>query len=270
MSDIRIGVVGCTGRMGQALMRQVLETDGCVLAGGAERPDAPDVGRDLAALCGADCGGLTVLGDSARLFTHADAVLDFTSPAASADHARFAAQSRTALVIGTTGLNVDQEKAVRTASEHTAIVWAPNMSVGVTVLRQLTRQLAGLLDEDFDIEIVEMHHRHKVDAPSGTALALGEAAAQGRGRQLADVAQRGRDGITGPRERGGIGFAALRGGNVVGDHTVIFAADNERIEITHKAADRAIFARGAVRAACWAAGRAPGLYDMNDVLGFSA
>jgi 4-hydroxy-tetrahydrodipicolinate reductase len=195
-------------------------------------------------------------------------VLDFTAPEATAKHVALAAASGTAMVVGTTGTEGETDARVAEAAKRTAIVKAANMSVGVNLLLQLTRQAAASLDPDFDIEIVEMHHRHKVDAPSGTALALGRAAAAGRGVRHDEVAARGRNGITGPRRRGDIGYAVLRGGNVAGEHSVVFAADNERIELTHKAGDRAIFARGGVRAAIWVHGKAPGLYSYFDVLGF--
>lgn len=268
MADVRVGVVGCSGRMGVNLLRTVAATPGCAIAGGTERPGHAAVGSDLGALAGVDGLALTVGDDAAALLAVSDAVLDFTVPEASVQHARLAAETGTPLVIGTTGADAAQNAAIREAAQATAIVRAANMSVGVNLLLQLTQQVAALLDEDFDIEIVEMHHRYKVDAPSGTALALGQAAAAGRGVGHDAAALRGRDGITGERPRGGIGYAVLRGGNVVGDHSVVFAADNERIELTHKAADRAIFARGAVRAALWLQGQPPGLYGMKDVLGF--
>jgi 4-hydroxy-tetrahydrodipicolinate reductase len=205
--------------------------------------------------------------DAGALFAAADAVLEFTSAKASLDHAALAAGTRTIHVIGTTGLDPAQEAALAAAAQSTAIVWAPNMSLGVNLLMGLVERVAAALDDDFDIEIFEIHHRHKVDAPSGTALGLGAAAARGRGVDLDDVAIRGRDGMTGARRRGAIGFASLRAGDVVGDHSVIFAADGERIELAHRATDRRIYARGALRAALWARGKAPGLYSMADVLG---
>ncbi|HYM29976.1 MAG TPA: 4-hydroxy-tetrahydrodipicolinate reductase [Candidatus Cybelea sp.] len=267
MADIKIGIVGAAGRMGIALARQIAATSGCVLVGGTERDGAASLGRDLGEVAGIGPVGRKITNDPLALFADADVVLDFTAPAASVRHAEIAAQAKCALVVGTTGLEEAHLAAIGRAARHTAIVQSYNMCLGVNLLSALTRQLAKTLDPDFDIEIVEMHHRLKVDAPSGTAIMLGEAAAAGRGVKLAEVSDRGRDGITGARKRGHIGFAALRGGNVVGDHSVIFAADNERIELVHKAADRAIFARGAVRAALWTRGKPPGLYHMNDVLG---
>lgn len=264
---MRIGVTGCAGRMGQMLVREIIATPGAILAGGSERPGGAGVGRDVAVLAGLDPAGVLAVDDPAALFAMADAVIDFTSPAATERHAALAAQSETALIIGTTGLNAGQQDMVARAASHTPIIQAPNMSVGVNLLLALVEQVSHTLADDFDIEIVEMHHRHKVDAPSGTALGLGRAAAAGRGVALDDVARRTRDGLTGARPRGEIGFATLRGGDVVGDHTVIFAADGERIELTHKASSRGVFARGAVRAALWTRDRGPGLYSMRDVLG---
>ena len=266
---MKIGIVGCAGRMGRMLIETVLQTDGAELAGGCEAVDSPHQGVDLAGLVGASPSGLQVTADARALFVAADAVIDFTAPAVTLANAELAVAAGTALVVGTTGFDVEQTAALRATAEKTVIVQAANFSIGVNLLEGLTRQVAGLLGEDYDIEIVEMHHKHKVDAPSGTALALGEAAAAGRGVALADVAERVRDGHTGARRAGDIGFATLRGGDVVGDHTVIFAGEGERIELTHKAASRAVFARGAVRSALWTEGRAPGFYNMRDVLGFA-
>ncbi|MBW7852365.1 MAG: 4-hydroxy-tetrahydrodipicolinate reductase [Rhodospirillales bacterium] len=264
---MKIGIVGCAGRMGQMLVREVLDSEGCTLAGGTERPGGDAVGRDVGELAGRGFLGLPVGADPKLLFDAADAVIDFTSPDATARHAPLAAAARCVHVVGTTGLGPDQEAALREAAARTPVVWAPNMSVGVNVLFAMVERLAAALDPDYDVEIVEMHHRHKVDAPSGTALGLGRAAAAGRGVRLEDVWQKVRDGHTGARKRGDIGFATLRGGDVVGDHTVVFAADGERVEITHKASSRQVFAKGAVRAARWAHGKPPGLYSMRDVLG---
>ncbi len=268
MSDIRIGIVGCAGRMGRTLISEILAADGMTLAGGTEAPGHAEIGTDLGRLIGGDELGLEVAEENLPLFAASDAILDFTVPSATLAHAALAAQARIVHVIGTTGLEDADEAQIVAASRHARIIRAGNFSLGVNLAAEITRQLASTLGEEFDIEILEMHHRHKVDAPSGTALMLGEAAAEGRGRMLGEVARRGRDGITGERKPGDIGFASLRGGNVVGEHTVIFAADNERIEITHRAADRAIFARGAIRAAIWGQDQDPGLYDMADVLGF--
>ncbi len=255
--------------MGQMLLKMLSQAPGVLVVGGTERKGSPALGMDLGALAGTDPFGITVNDDAAGLFESADVVIDFTNPSATALHAGFAAKGATAHVIGTTGLDSDQQAAVARAAQRAPIVMAANMSLGVNLLEQVIEQMARILDSDWDIEIVEMHHRQKADAPSGTALILGEAAARGRGTTLRRVAKRGRDGQTGPRAKGEIGFAAIRGGDVVGDHTVIFAVDGERVEVTHKASNREIFARGAVKAVLWAAGKAPGLYTMKDVLGFS-
>jgi 4-hydroxy-tetrahydrodipicolinate reductase len=269
MEPLKIGIVGAAGRMGAMLVRQVqAQGEACRLIGATERAGSPALGKDAGELAGVGPLGVVIAADPVDLFARADAVIDFTAPAATVAHAALAAQGKCIHVIGTTGLEAAHDAEIQKAARHTAIVRAANFSVGVNLLLALTRRTAALLDEEFDVEIVEMHHRHKVDAPSGTALALGEAAAAGRGVALHDVAVRARDGIIGARKRGAIGFAALRGGDVVGDHTVIFAADGERLELGHKASSRQIFARGAVRAALWARGKPPGLYSMQDVLGF--
>jgi 4-hydroxy-tetrahydrodipicolinate reductase len=265
---MKIGIVGCAGRMGRMLVAEVLAGAACTLAGGTEQPGSPDLGKDVAALVGAEPAGLSVGADTDDLFAASDAVIDFTGPAATPIHAAAAARHGVALVVGTTGLEAAHQAALEAAAAGTVVVQAANMSVGVNLLLGLTRQVAGILGPDYDIEIVEMHHRHKVDAPSGTALALGDAAAAGRDVDLATVSQRVRDGHTGARRAGDIGFATLRGGDVVGEHTVVFATEGERVELTHKASSRAVFARGAVRAALWTKGRSPGLYTMRDVLGF--
>ncbi|MFM2043809.1 MAG: hypothetical protein RLY86_2385 [Pseudomonadota bacterium] len=265
---MRIGVVGCAGRMGRMLLRAIAAREGAVIAGGTERPGSAALGADLGVLAGGDPLGLTVGDDAAALFAAADAVIDFTAPAAAPLHADLAVAHGTALIVGTTGLDDGQMAALRRAGGSVPVVWSANYSPGVTLLLGLVRQVAERLDAaDWDIDIVEMHHRHKVDAPSGTALALGRAAAAGRGVDLSAVKQAVRDGHTGARPAGEIGFATLRGGDVVGDHTVIFATPGERLELTHKAADRSIFATGAVRAALWTAGRGPGFYGMADVVG---
>ncbi|TDQ82097.1 dihydrodipicolinate reductase [Dongia mobilis] len=266
---IRVGIAGCAGRMGQMLLKTLAAVPGVLVVGGSERKGSPALGMDLGALAGTEPFGITVGDDASALFEAADVVIDFTNPAATAQHAGFAARTGTAHVIGTTGLDADQLAAIGRAAQKAPIVMASNMSLGVNLLEQVVEQIARILDPDWDIEIVEMHHRHKVDAPSGTALTLGEAAARGRGVPLRRVARRARDGHVGARVKGEIGFQALRGGDVVGDHTVMFAADGERVEITHKASSREIFARGAVKAVLWAAGKGPGLYSMKDVLGFS-
>lgn len=270
MADLRIGVVGAAGRMGGTVVRQVTETAGCVVAAASEIAGSDAIGRDAGTLAGIAPLGVEVGDDAAAMFGRVDAVIEFSAPDATAAHAADAAAAGCIHVIGTTGLAAAQDAALREAAKKTAIVYAPNMSLAVNILFALTRQVAGMLDDDFDIEIVEMHHRHKVDAPSGTALGLGRAAAAGRGVSFDDVGVLSREGQTGARERGAIGFATLRGGDVAGEHSVIFAADGERIELTHKATSRQIFARGAVRAALWAKGKDPGLYSMFDVLDLPA
>jgi 4-hydroxy-tetrahydrodipicolinate reductase len=269
MTDLRIAVVGCAGRMGAMLVREIADTEGCRLAGGIENPGHPALGRDLGELAGIGAVGLEISDDPLPILANSDAVLDFTAPEATAAYSSLAAQARIVHVVGTTGLEAEHEAALAAAGRHTVVVRASNMSLCVNLLFRLVEDVAARLDDAYDIEIVEMHHRHKVDAPSGTALSLGEAAAAGRGVVLDAVAARGRDGITGARRRGDIGFAALRGGDVVGEHTVVFAADGERLELTHRCTDRRTFARGAVRAALWGHGKHPGLYGMAEVLGLS-
>ena len=268
VDDMKIGIVGAAGRMGQMCVRQVSEWRGCSVSGATEVTGHEALGRDAGELAGIGNIGIPLKSDSEELVVSADAVIDFTSPAVTESHAHLCMRAGTALIAGTTGLSDDHEAALLEASAKTVIVRAPNMSVGVTLLLALTERVAGMLDDEFDIEIVEMHHRHKVDAPSGTALGLGEAAAAGRAVRLSDVKKTKRDGHTGPRTPGEIGFATLRGGDVVGDHTVVFSGAGERIEFTHKAASRVIFAAGAVRAALWSRGKSPGLYSMKAVLGF--
>ena len=266
---MKIGIPGAAGRMGQALTRQVTATDGCTVVAATEVPDHPALGRDCGALAGIEPLGVAVGDDAQAMFRAVDAVLDFTLPGAAARHAELAAAEGTMLVVGTTGLGADEQVALEAAAAQTAVVQAPNMSLAVNLLFRLTEQVAGLLDDDYDIEIVEMHHRHKIDAPSGTALGLGRAAARARGVAFDEVAARGRDGVTGERPRGEIGLAALRGGDVTGEHSVIFAADGERLELAVRSSNRQTYARGAVQAARWAEGRGPGLYTMADVLGLT-
>lgn len=266
-NSMRIGVAGAAGRMGQALVRAIAERSDCVVAGGLEITGNPAVGRDVGEAAGLGALNARIGDDAKALFGAADAVLEFSMPAATLAHLPLAAERGVVYVIGTTGFAPAQIAEIEAAARKTAIVFAPNMSVGINLLMALTEKVASILGNDWDIEVLEMHHNRKVDAPSGTALGLGEAAAKGRNVVLKDVAQRVRDGHTGARRPGDIGFATLRGGNVVGDHSVIFASENERIELTHRAAGREIYARGAVRAALWARGKKPGLYTMRDVLG---
>ena len=267
MTDMKLAVIGAAGRMGQTLVKTIKELPGCAVAGAIEVPGSIALGQDAGLLAGV--GKLTVLitDDLSALIDKVDGVVDFSVPAASVRHAGIAAGAGLVHVIGTTGFSLEEEAKIAAFAKRTAIVKAGNMSLGVNLLVALTKKIAAALDEDFDIEILEMHHKHKVDAPSGTALMLGRAAAEGRGVALEGNSVRVRDGITGERVRGTIGFASLRGGAVVGDHTVMFSSETERIEITHRATDRGLFARGAVKAALWARGRKPGLYSMADVLG---
>jgi 4-hydroxy-tetrahydrodipicolinate reductase len=267
MEPLAIGIVGSAGRMGRMVAQIVEETAGCALAGGTEHEGSDVIGRDLGELAGIGAKGLPVGDDPAALFAAADAVVDFTTPAALLVHAGLAQETRTAYVVGTTGLGPEHEAALDAAAGEAAVMQAANMSLGVNLLSALVERVAAALDSSYDIEILEMHHRHKVDAPSGTALALGRAAASGRGVELDAVAQKVRDGVTGPRRAGDIGFATLRGGDVAGEHSVIFAGEGERLELTHKAGNREIFARGAVRAALWCRDKPAGRYTMGDVLG---
>lgn len=266
---VKIAVTGVSGRMGQMLVKAILENGKTELAGALERPGHDWVGQDAGIAAGGSALGILVSDDPSEVFPNCDVVVDFTSPAATVAFARRAAELGAAMVIGTTGLTDEDIAAVDEASRNTAIVRAGNMSLGVNLLVQLTRKVAAALDDDYDIEVIEAHHRHKVDAPSGTALMLGEAAATGRGLELGAVSDRGRDGITGARGRGQIGFSAIRGGDVIGEHDVMFAADGERITLRHVASDRTVFANGALKAAIWASGRAPGHYSMLDVLGLA-
>ena len=270
MTDMRLVVTGAAGRMGRMLVRIIAETPGVVLSGALEREGSPHLGEDAGTLAGVGPSGITLTADALEAFVATDGVIDFSTPASSVDFAGLAAQARIACVIGTTGLGTDDLDAIAAAAWHAPIVRSGNMSLGVNVLAGLVRQAARALGEDFDIEVLEMHHRMKLDAPSGTALLLGEAAAAGREVALSERAVRVRDGHTGARQSGEIGFATLRGGTVVGDHTVVFAGAGERIELAHRAEDRSIFARGAVQAALWARARKPGLYSMADVLGLQS
>ena len=262
-----IVVMGASGRMGQMLIKTVTASPTARLVAALERPGHDWIGRDAGAACGLDDIGVAITDDPLEAMAKAQAVLDFTAPAATVEMADLAAQARAVHVIGTTGLENADLQRLSLAARHATIVRAGNMSLGVNLLMQLTKQVAAALDEDYDIEIIEAHHRHKVDAPSGTALMLGQAAAEGRGVQLGQVSDRGRDGQTGERIPGHIGFCAIRGGDIVGEHDVIFAANGERITLRHVATDRTVFARGALKAALWGQGQKPGEYDMVDVLG---
>ena len=266
MSPLKIVVAGAGGRMGQTLIREIAGRADCILSGASERTGSPALGKDAGVCAGLAPNGIMVSADVLPLIAAADALIDFTAPAASVAHAGFAAQARIVHVVGTTGFAADDEKQLAAAARHAVIVRSGNFSLGVNLLAALARKAAERLGPEFDVEILEFHHRHKVDAPSGTALLLGNAVAAGRNVDLRTKAVYAREGKTGAREEGAIGFATLRGGSVVGEHSVIFAAERERLVLTHIAEDRAIFARGAVHAALWAHGKKPGLYSMADVL----
>lgn len=262
-----IVIAGVSGRMGRMLVQEVLAEPALRLAGALERPGHPWLGQDLGQALGGAALGVHVTDDPWAAMATAQGLIDFTTPDSTTALATVAAQARAVHVIGTTGLSPEQIARIDAAARHAVIVRAGNMSLGVNLLVEITRQVAKALGPEFDIEVVEAHHRHKVDAPSGTALMLGEAAAAGRGVDLETVRASGRDGITGPRAAGAIGFAAVRGGDIVGEHDVMFLGAGERIVLRHVATDRALFARGALRAVLWGQDRAPGHYAMRDVLG---
>ena len=261
---MRVVIVGASGRMGLAITRAALEMGDVMFVGAIDREGAAAVGRDLGELAGLPAIGTRVTTDLAVVLGDADVVIDFSAASATLGNLAACANAGAPIVIGTTGLDADAHSAAAVAAQHIPVLIAANTSLGVTLLLELVRQAARSLPADFDIEIVEGHHRHKKDAPSGTALALGRAAAAGRGVEFDRVAVPARTG--GERQRGEIGFAVVRGGDIVGDHQVTFAGEGERVTLGHQATDRAIFARGAVRAALWLAGRAPGRYEMKDVI----
>jgi 4-hydroxy-tetrahydrodipicolinate reductase len=267
MSDVRLIVAGAGGRMGRTLVKAIADTKGLRLAGALEDARSPLIGWDAGTLAGLGENGVKLTGDAGPLLASADVIIDFTIPAATLELAALAAKAGKVHVIGTTGFTAADEDKIKDAAKSAVIVKSGNMSLGVNLLAALTKRVAKTLDATFDIEIIEMHHNQKIDAPSGTALLLGRAAAEGRGVELDKRSVRSRDGHTGARKPGDIGFASLRGGTVVGEHTVMFAGPAERIELTHKAEDRMIFARGALHAGLWARDKKPGLYSMMDVLG---
>jgi len=269
MAQMRLVVAGAGGRMGRTLVKAIADSKDFTLAGALEDARSPLIGWDAGVLAGLGENGIKLAGDAGPLLEQADGIVDFTAPVATVAFAALAAQGRKVHIIGTTGMSAADEARIREAAKTAVIVKSGNMSLGVNLLAALTRRVAKTLDASFDIEILEMHHNQKVDAPSGTALLLGRAAAEGRGIDLDQRSVRSRDGHTGARKAGDIGFAALRGGSVVGEHSVIFAGQAERIELTHKAEDRMIFARGALHAAAWAREQRPGLYSMADVLGLA-
>lgn len=266
---MRLAIAGVGGRMGRTLTRIVHETSGCEVAGGFEYPGSKLLGQDIGMLAGVGELGLPVVDNALDLALSVDGFIDFTLPQVSVALCEITAQARLVHVIGTTGFSKDDEATIRAAARHARIVKSGNMSLGVNIVASLVRSVAASLGEEFDIEILEMHHRHKVDAPSGTALLLGEAAAHGRNVDVDDRSVKSREGHTGARQPGDIGFATLRGGSVVGEHTVIFAGPDERVELVHKASSRDIFANGAVKAALWARDKKPGLFSMKDVLDIS-
>jgi 4-hydroxy-tetrahydrodipicolinate reductase len=267
MSEMRLIVAGAGGRMGRTLVKAIAEIPSLRVTGALEQPGSPLLGQDAGVLAGLPPSGLVLTSDAKALAARADGIVDFTVPASTLALLDVAAEAGLVHVIGTTGIDAAGEAAIRKAAERARIVKSGNMSLGVNLLAALVKRAAAMLDEDFDIEVLEMHHNKKIDAPSGTALLLGRAAAEGRGIDLDKRSVRSRDGHTGARGRGDIGFATLRGGTVVGEHSVIFAGAGERIEFAHKAEDRMLFARGALKAAQWARGQQPGYYSMADVLG---
>ena len=265
---MKLVVVGAAGRMGQTLIRAIDATEGVELSAAIEVSGSPHIGRDSGEMAGIGSNGIAISEDALAAFAAAEGVVDFTIPKASVEFAGLAAQARIVHVIGTTGCTAEDEAKFDAAARHARVVKSGNMSLGVNLLAVLVRQAAQALDAaDFDIEVLEMHHKHKIDAPSGTAFLLGEAAAAGRNVNLSEHSVRVRDGITGARGQGEIGFATLRGGSVIGEHSVLFAGEGETIEITHRATDRLLFARGAIKAALWAHDKKAGRYDMLDVLG---
>lgn len=265
--QVRVAVIGAAGRMGRALIEAVHESAQCILAAAIDRPGNSLIGGDAGELAGVGKLGVPVVDDLAQVVDQFDVLIDFTAPAATVANARFCAEHGKRIAIGTTGLSAEQKGELADSARQTAIMFAPNMSVGVNLCFKLLALAAEVLGDEVDIEIIEAHHRHKVDAPSGTALRMGEVVAAALGRDLSDVAVYGREGQEGPRARQTIGFETIRAGDIVGEHTVMFAADGERVEITHKATSRMNFARGAVRACQWLQHREPGLFDMQDVLG---
>ncbi|MCP3404357.1 4-hydroxy-tetrahydrodipicolinate reductase [Bradyrhizobium sp. CCGB01] len=269
MSDMRLIVAGAGGRMGRALTRAIAESKGAVLAGALEAPGSELLGKDAGVLAGLPANDIKLSADLWAMSKDADGILDFTVPAATIANVAIAAQRGLVHVIGTTGLSGSDDAVIKSVTNRAVVVKSGNMSLGVNLLAAVVKRVAKALDESFDIEVVETHHRMKVDAPSGTALMLGQAAAAGRGIALDEHSARGRDGITGARRPGDIGFASLRGGTAAGDHTVMFAGPFERLTLSHHAEDRMLFAHGALKAALWAHGKSPGLYSMADVLGLS-
>ena len=264
---LKLAIAGAAGRMGRELARIVHEAKGCQISGGLEAPGSPHVGADYGELIGIGKNGVIISDKPETVLAACDGIIDFTIAPATMNLLKLTTLHKKIHVIGTTGIDAAGDEAIKTAAKQTVIMKTGNYSLGVNMLAALVKKAAATLGQEFDIEVLEMHHRHKVDAPSGTAFMLGKAAADGRQINLAENSVRSRDGVTGARRSGDIGFATLRGGSVVGDHTVIFAGAGERLELRHVAENRELFARGAVKAALWCAGQKPGLYNMNDVLG---
>lgn len=266
MNKIKIVIAGCSGRMGKALLEGILQSDDLELHAALEHTSSAQLGKDAGELFGSACG-VKITADVEDALQGADALIDFTRPEGTIHHLGICIKLGVTMVIGTTGFSAQQKAQLGAAAQHIGIVFAPNMSVGVNLTFKLLEMASKVLSHGYDIEIIEAHHRHKVDAPSGTALGMGEVIAKTLGRDLAKCAVYGREGVTGERDPSTIGFATVRGGDIVGDHTVLFAGIGERIEITHKASSRATFALGALRAARFLQGNAAGMYDMQDVLG---
>lgn len=263
---MKFGILGASGRMGLMIAHEILKNGNGTIAGAVDAHKPDHIGKDVGTLLGLDPAGITISSDTAALFKASDVVIDFTAPDAVIEHCAAAVSSQRALVVGTTGIDEVAEAALQTAAQKVPVLYSANMSLGVNLMAALVEKAATLLDDGYDIEIFEAHHRHKIDAPSGTALLLGHAAAKGRGVALKDALVPARYGNIGARVKGSIGMSVFRGGDVIGDHTVTFAGDGERLELSHKASDRRLFARGAIKAASWLAGKPPGLYTMRDVL----
>ena len=265
---MKVGIVGITGRMGQSVARMVIENNITDVVCGVTKSDDPLIGKDIGNILGLEDINVNVSSDFDELFKNSEVVIDFSSPQITLKCAALASKYKTALISGTTGLTESEKQQIANLAQDTVIVWSSNMSIGINLLFNLSQQVASILHSDYDVEILEMHHNQKVDAPSGTALSLGESVAKGRGLDFGEVSRKTRDGIIGKRGQNEIGFASLRGGDVIGDHTVIFAGDGERIELTHKASNRNIYAKGALRAAIWSEGQKNGFYSMKDVISF--
>jgi 4-hydroxy-tetrahydrodipicolinate reductase len=264
---LNIAVAGAGGRMGRTIVEAIQHTQGCQVSAALERLDSSLLGADVGELAGIGPLNVAVVGDVNQVKDAFDVLIDFTSIDSTLDHIEFCREENKKLIIGTTGFSAEQKKIIEDAASDIAIVFAPNMSVGVNLCFKLLQLAASVLNEGYDVEVIEAHHRHKVDAPSGTALRMGEVVAETLGRNLAECAVYGREGQTGAREPNTIGFETIRAGDIVGDHTVMFATEGERVEITHKASSRMTFAKGAVRAALWLQDKDKGLFDMQDILG---